>query len=174
MLSPGDEALVQVIDMMNLTPLQLEHLANTPGWRHLGLASSTQHSHVYCTCLLEREKSPKDLYLQVLTLTPRITTLVGALCVMEFEGTDGYHPHCHILFDKPAGFRKSNLIRSITRALKLPRPECVDILMSNKVSDYHRRRNYTLGIKADDSKAARVLNDRQIREDNEIPHSFIL
>ena len=170
MLSEADQALVAVIEGMGLTHEQLNKLGNTPGWTHLGIAAPLARPHLYITILLSREKEPRDLYTQILTLTPRISTLVGALCVMEFDP----HSHVHILCDRPPGLRKSNLIRSITRALQLPRAECVDILMSNKAIDYHNRLQYTLGNKSDDSKATRVLADRQIREEHEIPHHFTL
>lgn len=180
MLSAGDQALVDVISSMSLSADQLACLAQKPGWEHLGLSRGSSHPHLFITLLLPRtedgeNRSPESLHRLVSNVTPRIATLVGATCVLEFtDAKGGFHPHCHILADKPPGFRKSNLIRSLVRACGLARPECVNILMSNKAIDYCNRLAYVHGKKADSSKTSSVLKDVEIRDAAQIPHFWNL
>lgn len=145
-------------------------------WRHgpnmakyLGI-QGLDHPHLLLTINLDREKSLGSLYQQVLTLTPRIASLTGALAVIECVP----HPHCHILLDRPAGYKRSNLIRSIQRALKLDRPELVDVQAGRSVQDYNNRRNYLEGTKSDPVKAARQEQDKELRDKAGVPHLFTL
>lgn len=170
MLSPGDVALVETIRSMNLSEDQLALLASRPGWGHLGLSRGSQHPHCFVTILLSREQTPESLYEQLLTLGLRVPTLKGALCVMEFVP----HSHAHLLMDRPSGLKVSNLIRSIKRALALPRLECVDVVSSKRATDYANRVSYLHGTKVDPSKQARVSQDEEIRDAADIPHIFSL
>lgn len=169
-LSAADQSLVDVIASMSLTPEQLADLGSRPGWTHLGLSRGTERSHLFVTIGLDREKTPQSLYEQVLTLPDRVSTLSGATCCLEFHP----HSHCHILMDRPAKLKVFNLIRSITRALKLPRASLVDVQSSRKASDYANRVSYLHGSKVDTSKMDRVAQDRAIRESANIPHYFLL
>ena len=177
LISEADEALVQVIlhgrKALGFEPLTEEELATLAGkWESLGrlLAPRSTIPHLFLTINLDREKSLGSLYQQVLTLTPRVAALCGATAVIECVP----HPHCHILLDRPAGYKKSNLIRSIQRALKLARPELVDVQAGRSWQDYNNRRNYLEGTKSDPVKAARQEQDKELRDKAGIPHLFTL
>lgn len=169
MLSVGDAALKSML-LSCYTPEELAVLATRDGWGHLGLSRGSEHPHLFVTINLSREKPPEALFEQVQTLTPRIVTFSGALATLEFTP----HPHVHILCDRPAKFKASNLIRSLVRSLGLPRPECVDIVSSKKSSDYANRVSYLHGSKVDPLKMDRVSKDVEIRDAANIPHFFSL
>jgi len=136
---------------------------------YLDLSTKT-HPHLFITIGLSREKEPDSLYRDVLTLTPRVTQLIRGLAVMEFIP----HPHVHILVDKPAKYHKGNLIKQIARCLGITRNTLIDISIGSKDSDYQSRLSYIQGTKSEDSKMVRVEEDRQIRDNYNIPHFICL
>lgn len=152
---------------------QIEYCRLAPEYptmsKYLGI-SGLDHPHIMLTILLERTEPLATLYKQVLTLTPRVAALCGATAVIECVP----HFHCHILLDRPAGYKKSNLIRSIQRCLKLARPELIDVQAGRSVQDYNNRRNYLEGTKSDPVKAARQEQDKELRDKAGIPHLFTL
>ncbi len=169
-LSEDINVLRRVILDMNLTDEQLNKIQSQPAWAKYQVGKSSNTSHVFMTINLPKDASPAVNYQSILSLCPRITCLMGAEAVMEFHP----HPHCHILFLRPSNFRKANLIRSVVRALSLDRPELVDVLTSTKAQDYANRQAYIRGTKASSDKTERVLLDKQIRSDNEIPDLICL
>lgn len=169
-LTEADEALKEVILSMNLTDEQLMLIDEKWHTPSLNLSPNSKVPHVFMTINLDRERSPRDLYEQVLTLTPRISALHGAICCLEFVP----HPHVHILHKRPTNWRKANQIRSVVRALGLARPELCDILTGVKRQDYRNRQAYIRGEKASDEKLDRCAQDSQIRDEHEIPHFFSL
>lgn len=174
-LSEGDQLLRETIlhgrKALGFEPFTPEELLIVASkLPHLDLCPGSTIPHVFMTVNLEREKSPRALYEQVLTLTPRIPCLMDALTCLEFVP----HPHMHCLFLTPPKFRKSNFIRSIQRALQLDRPELVDILTSKKPQDFVNRQKYIRGEKSTSLKLDRCAQDSQIRDEHEIPHFFEL
>lgn len=149
---------------------QLAYCQRVPSMaKYLGI-QGLDHPHLFITVLLSREKPVGVLYDSVLTLTPRVADLMGGLAVIELVP----HPHVHILIDRPERFKKSNLIRAIQRALKLERPELIDVQSGRSVSDYNNRKNYLEGQKSNHAKAERQEQDKLLRDTAGIPHLITL
>lgn len=130
----------------------------------------SKRPHLFITIGLDREKSPRALYEQVTTLTPRVAQLNGGIAVMEFIP----HSHLHILCDKPAKYHKGNTIKQLARCLGITRLTLIDIQIGSKQEDYDSRSNYIQGIKQNDLKMVRVHEDAIIRQNNNIPHIICL
>ena len=126
--------------------------------------------HIWVTIGLPKGNTPEQQLAAVTSLTPRVSQLVGARAVIEFHP----HPHVHILGLRPESYHKGNLIKVISRALKLERQTLVDIKMSTRPTDYKHRQDYLAGTKKSTEKQELVSHDSQLRTRHGIPDIILL
>jgi len=95
-------------------------------------------------------------------------------CVLEFHGSTGWRPHCHMLIEYPSKLYKSDIVNNIYKILQSKSFEGL-VVGKNNIEfdvgnpDYHIK--YLSGEKRD-SKVDYVVEDRVYRTEHQIPHLF--
>lgn len=148
-----------------------EHWRGPTGLRPRWTTNLVNRPHIFITILLDRSLTAKENFDAVAALPVRFGWLIGSMAVLEFTP----HPHVHILTerDQIPRFHKGNIIKTLSRALKV-KPEKVDIKLGHLRKDYQHRASYIVGDKVDAAKRARCEADTLIRTSWGIPQYFIL